>query len=243
MLTPQEHYETFLAEKYSWMIGDADQKEAEAAELFRSWGISPMGNRIAWDLGAGSGVQSFPLARLGFRVLSLDLSSKLLNELSSRNVGLNLETREADITAPSLYAGECPELLVCMGDTLTHLESKTSVRKLFRLWGSFLKSGARFALGYRDLGRGKIGEKVGFPVRVERNRIFSCILSFEEDKVLVTDLYHEWDGNLWNFTTSSYCKLILPEAKILEWADESGFSLRQQGESKGMSLFLFERNG
>ncbi|TGK15395.1 methyltransferase domain-containing protein [Leptospira fluminis] len=225
------------------MMGDAGQKEAEAEELFRSWGILPAENRTAWDLGAGSGIQSLPLARSGFRVLSVDLSSKLLNELSSRSVGLDLETKKADITDPSLYEGKCPDFLVCMGDTLTHLESESAVRKLFRLWGSFLESGTRLALGYRDLSRGKTGEKVGFPVRVERNRIFSCILSFEKDKVLVTDLYHEWDGNLWNFSTSSYFKLILPEAKILEWAGESGFSLLQQGESKGISLILFSRKG
>ncbi|EQA43970.1 methyltransferase domain protein [Leptospira broomii serovar Hurstbridge str. 5399] len=242
MQTPKIHYDTFLAEKYSWMLGDLEQREREEEERFRNWGISPKTNGLAWDLGAGNGIQSFPLAKLGFNVIAIDFSSDLLLQLEQRNLGLPIKTKPADFTSPSLYVGESPELLLCMGDTLTHLESLEQVQMVISLWSYFLKSGAQVILGYRDLSYGKPGEKTGFPVRAEKDRIFSCMLSFEEKKVLVTDLFHQWDGQQWNFSNSSYYKLILPLDQLSRMLTRSGFSLRKRYDEKGMKILLLFKN-
>ncbi|EQA37596.1 methyltransferase domain protein [Leptospira inadai serovar Lyme str. 10] len=242
MQTPKIHYDTFLAEKYSWMLGDLEQKEGEEEERLRNWGISPKNNGLAWDLGAGNGIQSFPLSKLGFSVLAIDFSSDLLLQLEQRNQGFSVKTKLVDFTSPSLYIGESPELLLCMGDTLTHLESLEQMQTVISLWSYFLKSGARIILGYRDLSNGKPGEKTGFPVRAEKDRIFSCVLSFEEKKVLVTDLFHRWDGQRWDFSHSSYYKLILPLDHLLRMLIRSGFSLQKQSEEKGMKILLLLKN-
>ncbi|EPG74801.1 methyltransferase domain protein [Leptospira fainei serovar Hurstbridge str. BUT 6] len=242
MQTPKIHYDSFLSEKYAWMLGNLEEREKEEEDLFRSWRILPKSNGLAWDLGAGNGIQSFPLARLGFNVVAIDFSHDLLTQLRQRNRGLSVETKSADFTNPSLYAGESPELLLCMGDTLAHLESLEQVQMVISLWSYFLKSGAYIILGYRDLSYGKPGEKTGFPVRTEKDRIFSCLLSFEEKKVLVTDLFHQWDGHQWNFSNSSYYKLILPIDHLSRMLTRSGFSLRKQTEREGMKILLLLKN-
>src|SRR5690242_7750284 len=75
-----EHYEKLLAAHYAWMVGPfADKVAAEKARL-RALGIS--GGGLAIDLGCGPGYQAFALAELGFRrVLAVDISERLLNEL------------------------------------------------------------------------------------------------------------------------------------------------------------------
>ncbi len=64
----KQHYENHLAEFYSWMFGDFEKKMNEASEFFVNHGIKPEGNSSALDLGSGSGLQSIPLAKLGFKV-------------------------------------------------------------------------------------------------------------------------------------------------------------------------------
>lgn len=69
---------------------------AIAAEGLRRAGLRP-GMRFL-DVACGSGALSIPAARLGARVLSIDLSPVMLTQLSARAVeeGLDIETRAMD---------------------------------------------------------------------------------------------------------------------------------------------------
>ncbi|PJZ68315.1 methyltransferase [Leptospira perolatii] len=241
MISPKQHYENFLSEKYAWMLGDLPEKEKEELELFESWGFSPQKNGYAWDLGSGNGVQSLPLAKLGFKVLAIDFSENLLNELKSRSKTDQIQTKVADIRDPTLYTGESPELLICMGDTLTHLESQMEVGDLLSTWASFLMDGAKLVLGYRDLSSGKDGDKIGFVVRSEREKIFSCLLTFATGIVEVTDIFHEWNGGSWNYQMSTYHKIVLPLDRMIESISKRGFALLHQKERNGMQILCFEK--
>ncbi|TGJ98304.1 methyltransferase domain-containing protein [Leptospira langatensis] len=241
MSSPKEHYESFLAKRYSWMLGDLSEKEKEHLSLFQSFGISPKSNSIAWDLGAGSGIQSIPLENLGFDVLAADFSQDLLEEIATRHPSTRIQTKVADIRSSALYQGEAPELLLCMGDTITHLESETEWEDLVRLWSSFLKPGSLLFLSYRDLSYGTPGEKMGFVVRDTGSEIFSCILSFGKEKTEVTDLFHYKNENKWDLAMSSYNKLVLPIDRILQTLSIHKFELQKREEKRGMHFLLLKR--
>ena len=82
------------------------------------------------DLGAGSGSQSIPLAKLGFSVTAIDFSTKLLNELKQSAGNLNISVVEDNILNFQNYGKKNSELIVCMGDTITHFEHVNQVEEL-----------------------------------------------------------------------------------------------------------------
>ena len=117
----QEHYARFLAGHYLWMSGGFEGNAETNRLFFATHGIVPRDTRVAIDLGAGPGFQAIPLARAGFTVHAVDLCRPLLDELADRSHGLPITVHAGDILDYSLWGGFLPELIVCMGDTLTHL--------------------------------------------------------------------------------------------------------------------------
>ncbi|MBW4533316.1 MAG: class I SAM-dependent methyltransferase [Pleurocapsa minor HA4230-MV1] len=124
MPTVKQHYANVLADVYAWMLGGFDFALNKHTEFFRLNNISPQASGIAIDLGAGCGFQSIPLANLGFSVTAIDLDQKLLNELKANASNLNITTIQDDLINFEQYVDNQAELIVCMTDTLLHLESK-----------------------------------------------------------------------------------------------------------------------
>src|SRR5687767_10244115 len=96
-MTAKEHYDNHLANFYAWMVGDFTQKQLEQQDYFITHQIFPTGNKIAFDLGAGHGLQTISLARLGFDVRAVDFNTQLLNELGSRKENLSIRIHEQNI--------------------------------------------------------------------------------------------------------------------------------------------------
>src|SRR6266850_4079001 len=98
MATVRDHYDAVLSEHYSRMFGDFEAKVAEQRALLERLGVTARPSAgVAVDLGCGSGFQSVALARLGFRVLAIDFSQRLLAELAGRARGLAVEAIDGDI--------------------------------------------------------------------------------------------------------------------------------------------------
>lgn len=55
-MTVRKHYDTLLANVYSWMLGDFNERMREQMDFFRSHSIIPVANGVAIDLGAGNGI-------------------------------------------------------------------------------------------------------------------------------------------------------------------------------------------
>ncbi len=217
MLGAFEHYENLLADHYTWLFGGLELNIEKNARFFQANGIEPCGNRIAVDLGCGSGFQSIPLARSGFRVIAFDQSPKLLAELTLRKDNLDITTIREDILRFAGHLDEKMELCVCMGDTLTHLESLEKIRKLFDEVAQCLEDNGKFILAFRDLFH-ELEELDRFiTVRSEKDKIFICFLEYEPGRVKVNDLLYEYTGNKWTVYKSSYRKSRVP----LEWAGEA----------------------
>lgn len=232
----QSHYQQHLARFYTWMVGDFDSMVRTQMELFVTWGVAPSGSRIAFDLGSGPGYQSIALARLGFRPIAVDTSQELLNELGVHSP--EIQTRCCDFRDLSFAPGVEPELIVCMGDTLTHLDSIDDVRAVTKESYRQLQSGGRLVLTFRDLSNARQELDRFFVVRSDARRILTCFLEDELDTVKVFDLLHEYDGKQWTLSKSCYRKLKLRAAYVSELLSDAGFSTHVETLANGMSAIL-----
>ena len=177
MTSVEDHYRKLLAGHYTWMRGGYDEKVAEYRDFFERIGVSPQHTGRALDLGAGSGFQSVALADLGFEVLSIDPSETLLEELRGRMRKRRIRPVPGDIRDPDLYAASSPfEIVICMGDTLTHLDSSGEVARLISGTGAALQKGGTLILEFRDLATGLEGVDRAIPVRLDEDKIMTTFL-------------------------------------------------------------------
>jgi len=216
--TPKAHYDGLMAEHYDWMFGaPLELKVAEQKALLGELAGWAHAGQLAIDLGCGSGFQSLALHELGYEVLALDISEKLLGKLAERVEATGVITRLGDIRKLDDHvAAASAQIVVCMGDTLTHLSSRREVRQLFRSVARALKPGGLFVVEYRDLaGSELLGLERFISIRGDDERVMTCFLEYSSpDTVVVNDLVQvRGDSGQWSLHKSSYRKLRLP----LEW--------------------------
>lgn len=220
----EEHYENVLSDVYVWMFDGFDSGVERNIGFFQNLGIKPIGSGLAVDLGAGCGFQSIPLAQKGFSVTAIDLDTKLLDVLTS-NVGeLPVKIVRDDLVDFDKHIDAKVELIVCMTDTIIHLESKDRVISLFEKVVASLEDGGKFIITFRDLSY-ELSELDRFiPVKSDSDIIFTCFLEYEPEKVKVHDLVYMRKDSQWSLNKSYYRKLRLSK----EWVDEqllaTGFS-------------------
>jgi 2-polyprenyl-3-methyl-5-hydroxy-6-metoxy-1,4-benzoquinol methylase len=130
MSTATEHYAHHLGPVYSWMAGNLEVASARAIAELDALGLPALAHGAAIDLGAGFDLHSLPLARRGFTVTAIDSCQTLINELQGRAVGMPIDPVVADILDFRKYASKPVEVILCMGDTLTHLPERASVEHL-----------------------------------------------------------------------------------------------------------------
>jgi len=248
MSNVDQHYEQLLADHYTWMFGiPFEQKVAEQkALLTKIVGTLPEARRsgAAIDLGSGPGFQSVALAELGYSpVIAIDSSHKLLSELQSRKGGHAIETKEADITRlDPVSLPSNASIVVCMGDTLTHLPAKPAVQKLFLDVFQSLGPGGVFVLTYRDLTGELTGVDRFLPIRADDTRIMTCFLEYTSgDAVTVHDLVHVRDRGQWTLNKSSYQKLRLASAWVVNALREAGFTRTWEAPAGRLSMVTAQR--
>jgi 2-polyprenyl-3-methyl-5-hydroxy-6-metoxy-1,4-benzoquinol methylase len=232
----KEHYKNQLARHYTWMFGDFDSQVAAQKALFERYKIQPESSGVALDLGCGSGFQSVALSQLGFDVRAVDTSEELLAELRQRNAGVQTSCRDI---RDLLFAQEFDaELVVCMGDTLTHLESIGEVQSLVNQTHALLRGEGTIIFTFRDLHIAIEGLDRFILVRSDQDRILSCFLEDGLHKVTVTDLLYERDGVGFALRKSSYQKLKLALSQLKEITERAGFEVETETLPGGMCSLL-----
>ena len=192
----------------------------------------------AVDLGAGCGFQSIPLAESGFNVTAIDVSRDLLAELRENAEGLPIVTIEDNLLNFTKHSPAKIEIIVCMGDTLTHLNSRDEVRKLMNTVYPVLEEQGLFILGFRDL-TPELTELDRFiTVKSDSKRIFTCFLEFEKKQVKVHDILYEAADNKWNIKKSFYRKLRISEQWTNECLRDAGFTIEKLDNQNGMLTIL-----
>jgi SAM-dependent methyltransferase len=229
MSTVDEHYERLLARHYTWMFGTPFEEKVREQKLVLSRILTSLPNKpesaVAIDLGSGPGFQTIALAELGFSsVIAIDTSSELLEELRSHAHGLPVQIEKADLRElTQLVASAGATVVVCMGDTLTHLPGKTDVSSLFQGIFQSLVPGGIFVITYRDLTMELEGVERFIPVRSDDNTIMTCFLEYESpESVIVHDLLHTRQEIGWSLSKSSYRKLRLSVEWLVQELTNSG---------------------
>lgn len=230
------HYKNHLSKIYSWMFGDFFEMVQKQKDFFIRNNILPKANKVAIDLGSGSGFQSLALADLGFKVTAVDFSKELLQELNSKNT--TIQTIEGDIRDLTFAKSMKPELVVCMGDTITHLESKTEVFKLIEDISKILQKDGGLIFTFRDLSQPKTDLDRFIPVRSEKSRILTCFLEDDGAQVKVSDLIWDYDGSNWSFSKSSYKKIKISSSAIEAKMLSCSFSVIKDELPSGLQVII-----
>lgn len=223
-MSVKQHYDSHLGNFYSWMAGDfATQQQAQQA-ILKQFKIKPPKNNIAVDLGCGHGLHAVSLANMGFSVVAIDFNKQLLQELKHNKGGLDIDVIEDDFTkfkTRILTAG----LAVCMGDTIAHLPSIEVLLQLFKDVYERLEKRGKFIVSYRDYGVALTDEQRFIPVKSDDTRIHTCFLEYFADRVRITDILHQKDGQGWKQSASSYYKLRLDRSLVDELLEKAGFTI------------------
>jgi SAM-dependent methyltransferase len=229
------HYETHLGPIYSWMLGDLEAALARAAAEIDELKLGTGGGAAAVDLGAGLGLHALPLARRGFRITAIDSCQVLLDELRLRGAGLPITVHNADLLDFRSYIKERPAVILCMGDTLTHLPSTKAVESLLESVTDSLTSTGVFAATFRDYATKTLeGDARFIPVRADEHRILTCFLEYAEEHVTVHDVLNSKEQGRWRQTVSSYPKLRLAPEWVVARLSELGFGVRRDAAANGM---------
>jgi SAM-dependent methyltransferase len=229
-----EHYERVLSPVYAWMAGGAEAALTAGKAEIESLGPGLAHGALAVDLGAGFGMHAIPLARAGARVVAIDSSAQLLGELRRLAGDLPITVVQDDLLSFRAHLEEKPQLLLCMGDTLTHLPEHTNVDFLIQEAAEALAPGGRFVISLRDYSEPLLGEGRFIPVRSDERRILTCFLEYEEDTVVVHDILHERAGDAWETRVSSYRKLRLSPERVIGSLESFGFEVRHDAGMRGM---------
>jgi len=241
MNSSASHYDTLLAGHYTWMSGGPEMNYEKNELFFRDAGIRGEPGSRALDLGCGSGFQSIALARMGFNVTAIDQSAGLLKELDAEKGDLPVRTVHDDLLN---FSGHCAgdiKLMVCMGDTLTHLDSKQAVAQLFKMCSDRLSPGGRLVITYRDMASELSGLDRFIPVRSSSRKVFTCFLEYGDNRVKVHDLVYERHQDRWQFKKSCYYKLRLPRDWVTRELGACGFEVSVSTAWNGMTAVLATR--
>jgi SAM-dependent methyltransferase len=240
-MTVKDHYERHLGNFYSWMVGDFIEKQQAQEKFFKENEITPCFSGIAVDLGCGHGLQSVSLAHLGFKVRAVDFSQQLLKELTERIGSLPIEWVEAHLLEYLYSISMKPEVIVCMGDTLTQLSGLDQVEELIAVSTQKLVKGGKLVISYRELITELTNEKRFIPVRSDDNRIHTCFLEYLPGYVKVFDILLEKKHGEWKQQVSWYPKLRIPASLILSFFEKYNLTLIRHELISGMTCLIAQK--
>jgi SAM-dependent methyltransferase len=243
MASAEAHYATLLAPIYSWMAGGIEAACAQGAADVAFLCPAPSTHALAVDLGAGFGMHAVPLAKAGYDVVAIDQSEVLLGELRSICDGLAVRTVQADLLAFQAVLTAPPALVLCMGDTLTHVEDAAQVERLFADVGRSLAARGRFVATFRDYSALPAGDARFIHVRSDPRRIHTCFLEERSQHVAVTDVLHERVGETWQMRVSSYLKLRLSPEWVMQALARAGLAGHLDRGPRGMVQITAMRAG
>lgn len=236
-MTVKEHYDNHLGHFYSWMTGDVNTKSEEFKRFLTQNFVKPLSNKIAIDLGAGHGLQSIPLAQMGFQVIAVDFNSALLNELKINAKDLNIRLVCDDIKKVATFATK-PELILCCGDTLLHLSSKSEIKTFIDDIAKSLDSNGKLILSFRDYSVQLTGTDRFIFVKGDDSKILTCILDYEDNFVNVTDLLYEKLNNLWQQKVSSYKKVRLTTNELFQYLECNEMAINFNQVVNGLTTII-----
>jgi SAM-dependent methyltransferase len=222
------------------MVGGAEAALAAGVDEIEDLSLGLPTGAFVVDLGAGFGMHAVPLARAGVRVVAVDNSAELLAQLSQLAGDLAIRIVKDDLLSFRGHLTEKPAAVLCMGDTLTHLQEHRNVDFLVQEVAEALAPHGKFVLSFRDYSVPLERETRFIPVRADERRILLCFLEYEEDTVVVHDILHERAGDAWDTRVSSYRKLRLSPERVMSSLESFGFETRRESGPRGLMRVIGE---
>ena len=190
----------------------------------------PLAGQLAVDLGAGFGMHAIPLADMGYSVLAIDSCASLLGTMQSQLATRSIKIVRDDLRSFKKHLTAPATLIVCMGDTLTHLPDKPSVEDLIADVAAALVGGGQFVVTFRDYTTPLIDSQRFILVRSDSDRMLTCFLEYDADAVTVYDILNEREGSDWRQRISTYRKLRLSPDWVAGILEAKGLDVRiEQG--------------
>ena len=240
-MTVKQHYDSHLGFFYSWMLGDFESHKNKFIEFCTSQQILPQYTGAALDLGAGNGIQSVALAKIGFSVTAIDFNEHLLTEIAGYKKTLPIEIINDDLQNVLYYKDKNPELIVCCGDTISHLDSESDISQtLSHIYQTLIPSG-KIILSFRDYSQELSDTNRFIPVKSDPQRILTCFIEYFERKVRVTDLLYEKESGVWIFKKSSYFKVRVTGEMISDLLTINGFNIIYNDIINGMVTLVGQK--
>ncbi len=231
----ERHYAELLAPVYVWMTGGAAAAEVRARAWVEQRGLARLAPGLAIDLGCGPGFHAIALADAGFETLAIDSSCELLADLHDARV----RSFVGDLLGFERHLqGTRARLILCLGDTLPHLESEQQVDALLDACKRSLAPGGVLALTFRDYSQERRPSECLIRVREDSERSLTCALEFEPDRVRVTDILHEWRDGRWIESRSTYSKLRLAPDALRAKLRARGFALETDEFAGGLATLI-----
>jgi SAM-dependent methyltransferase len=223
------------------MSGDLTSNVLNFRNLLESHQITSSTNELAVDLGAGHGIQTIALAECGFNVTAIDFNDQLLTELASNTNGKNVTIINDDMRNVRQHATDA-SIIVCCGDTITHLGSYGEITKIATDIFHSLKAGGKAIFSFRDYSIPLEGTNRFIPVKSDENRILTCILDYSDDFVTVTDLLHERVNSSWQQKVSAYRKVRLRAPHFIEHLKSIGFKILNSDVVNRLTTVVAQRD-
>lgn len=236
-----EHYESHLAPIYVWMAGGRESAITRGRAELDATCPRPCESQVAVDLGAGFGMHAIPLADIGYSVLAIDSSGTLLELIDKHRGARPIVAINDDLLSFKEHLKAPARLFVCMGDTLTHLPDRPAVEQLFSDVAEMLVRDGTFIVTFRDYSIPLIGANRFITVRSDVDRILTCFLEYDDQRVKVHDIIHEWDGAEWRQRVSAYPKLRLTPEWVIRALESEGLQVTQEQGSAGMVRLIATR--
>lgn len=240
LATVKEHYDNHLGAIYSWMIGDFQKKSSEFLQFLQTNDVCPKYNRIAIDLGAGNGIQTVAMAEMGFQVNAFEFNQHLLKELKENSENRRIEIFEDDLENFHTYEQEA-ELIICCGDTISHLFSMDDVTKLILNIHKVLCKNGRIILSFRDCFQELKGNDRFIEVKSDKDRILTCFLEYDHHYVNVTDILYERVNDVWEQKISTYPKVRIFTFDIEDLLEEVGFTIEYNQILNGLTTIIAKK--
>lgn len=234
MTSIQDHYDRLLGPIYGWMLGNGEETRKQARQELHEAGIYS-GEGVAVDLGSGNGSHAIPLAELGYAVVAIDTCQALLDELRQSSDPLAITTIQDSLEAFRRHCPTAVDVVICMGDTLTHLQSREAVQELIADVAEALRPGGIFVTTFRDyVTAAPEGAARFIPVKSDTEKILTCFLEYSEDRVMVYDMLHTRSASGWVMTVSAYPKIRLEPAWVATELEQLGLQVCRAPGQRGM---------
>ncbi len=242
MSDARAHYARLLAEVYEWSVSCRGSPFERARAWLEGEGLLDATRYL--DLGAGFGAHARPLIEAGKTVTAVDFDAHLLDRLRA-NVppSARLAVWDGDLVERVRAARERWDVILCAGDTLTHLPSEDAVRELLRECAAHLDAGGRLALAYRDSTRlAATGVDRFVEVARDATRAMHCLLEpIDAGRLRVTDIVTDVHPDGPRVRISEYVKLRLAPDAVAAWANDAGLTLEPRPGAGPLVTQVFGR--